>query len=73
MMSDLLGELDRFGAWKLNKYTQPFEDGKVLDEYYECSVLMEVGYESGEIIYDWRTSYGATPQLAIQRVLEGEF
>lgn len=70
-LADLFAELDRFKAWKLNKYTQPFEDGKVEEEYYECSLLVESGYQDGDVTYEWKSPYyGHTPEVAIERALE---
>jgi len=55
--------LSHFQAWRLHRYAQPFDNGKVLDPIYECQIL---GPDE-----KWgRTEYGATPEIAIERAIE---
>lgn len=53
-----------YKAWKLYHYTQPFDDGRVQDPVYVCSVLVDD---------EWtREEYGRTPELAVLRALGKE-
>lgn len=59
---DLVKELDKYSAWDLSRNEQPYENG-VVDVIYSCRVL------DGD---KWTTvDYGSTPELALERTLEG--
>lgn len=58
---DALALLTPFKAWHLHRYTQPFDEGRVEDAVYVCSILV-----GGE----WtRDGFGATPEVAVRRAL----
>ena len=60
---DLVKELDKYSAWDLSRNEQPYGNG-VVDVIYSCRVF------DGD---KWTIEdYGSTPELALERTLEGE-
>lgn len=61
-MTDIIEELNRYPAWKLCRYEQPYDDGRVVDIIYECSLCDGKGWSPEE--------YGSSPELAFHRAVK---
>lgn len=59
---DMIEVLNRYPAWKLHRYEQPFDEGRVTDIVYTCSLCDGKTWS--------REEYGATPELAFNRAEE---
>lgn len=61
---NIFDKLNRYRAWTLERFEQPFDNGRVIDIVYGCKVLIDSEWTPYE--------YGSTPELAFERAIAPE-